>query len=196
MVTATFGKDARHKLRQRWPSTTFDPIPLRLVRITPGKEDSILATTLLDATTYTREDIGTLYHQRWAMEELYTIAKVTIGVDSFHGQSEWNVRQELYAHFNLIAMTRLFTLPGNGLLAEEGEEGKQRQTIHFNHALAIVAATMEELLLVSSTLVTRKVVRMAQSIFGMRIRIRPNRSYPRVARPPRSQWTRVARPSC
>ena len=57
--------------------------------------------------------------------------------------------------FTLIAMTRLFTIPGNGLLAEEGEEGKQRQPIHCNHALAIVAATMEELLLVSSNLVTR-----------------------------------------
>jgi len=34
---------------------------------------------------------------------------VTIGVDRFHGRNEWNVRRELHAHFNLIAMTRLST---------------------------------------------------------------------------------------
>ena len=30
-----------------------------------------------------------------------------IAVDEFHGRTERGVRQELYAHFNLIAMTRL-----------------------------------------------------------------------------------------
>ena len=34
-----------------------------------------------------------------------------MGVDNFHGQSERGVKQELYAHFVLIALTRLFTNP-------------------------------------------------------------------------------------
>lgn len=51
VVDATFGKDARLKLKKRWPGKRFDPIPLRLVRITPGETDIILATTLLDVNT-------------------------------------------------------------------------------------------------------------------------------------------------
>lgn len=146
----------------------------------------------LDATTCTREDIGNLYHQRWAIEELYRISKVTIGVDSFHGQSEWNVRQELHAHFNLIAMTRLFTISGNDLLADGCEGGKQRQAINFNHALAIVSANMEELMLTSRNLINQTVARMARGIFGIYIRERSNRSFPRVSKQPRNKWTRVA----
>ncbi len=191
VVRATFGKDAALKPRKRWPGRRLDPIPLRLVRITPGKEDIILATTLVDQATYAAGDIGNLYHQRWAIEELYKVSKVTIGVDAFHGRNEWNVRQELHAHFNLIAMTRLFTMSGNGLLAARREGGKERQAVNFNHALALVAANIKELLLASRNLVNRTVARMAQEIFRIRIRERPDRSYPRVSRQPGNKWSRV-----
>ena len=193
VVDATFGKEAGRKLRKTRPGKRFDPIPMRLVRITPGETDIILATTLTDATTCTREDIGNLYHQRWAIEELYKISKVTIGVDAFHGRNEWTVRQELHAHFNLIAMTRLFTISGNDLLADGCEGGKQRQATSFNHALKVVAANLEELLLSHAKTVARTVKRMAGEMLRIRIRLRPGRSHPRVSRQPRSKWTRVAR---
>ena len=192
VVDATFGKDAGLTLRKRWPGKRFDPIPLRLVRITPGETDIILATTLTDATTCTREDIGNLYHQRWAIEELYKISRATIGVDSFHGQSEWNVRREPHAHFNPVAMTRLFTISGNDFPADGCEGGKQRRAMNFNHALAVVAANMEELMPASRNLINRTVARMARSIFGMCIRERSNRSFPRVSKQPGNKWTRVA----
>ena len=40
---------------------------------------------------------------------MYKISKQFLEVDQFHGQRERLVKQELYAHFNLIAMARLFT---------------------------------------------------------------------------------------
>lgn len=188
VVAATFGKDVRRQLQKRWPNERPEPIPVRLVRITPGETDIVLATTLLDTTTYTATDIGDLYHQRWSIEELYKISKGTIGVDDFHGQNEWNVRQELYAHFNLIAMTRLFTGTGNDLLAERHEDNGERQATNFSHALAVVAANLEELLLAHAGMVVRVVHRMAGEILRIRQRVRPDRAYPRVSMKPRKKW--------
>ena len=40
---------------------------------------------------------------------MYKISQQFLEVEQFHGQSERLVKQKLYAHFNLIAMGRLFT---------------------------------------------------------------------------------------
>ncbi|MCY4184254.1 MAG: hypothetical protein OXD45_02915 [Rhodobacteraceae bacterium] len=90
-------------------------------------------------------------------------------------------------------MTRLFTISGNDLLADGCEGGKQRQATSFNHALKVVAANLEELLLSHAKTVARTVKRMAGEMLRIRIRLRPGRSHPRVSRQPRSKWTRVAR---
>ena len=88
----------------------------------------------------------TFFGRRFTRREISDIQE-TIAL--LPGNSRSELAKTLCDHlhgFTLIAMTRRLTRSGNDLLAEEGEEGKQRQTINFNHALAIVAATMEELL--------------------------------------------------
>ena len=45
-----------------------------------------------------------------------------IGIEDFHGQSERGVKQELFAHFVLITLTRLFSNQGDCLLG--GATGK------------------------------------------------------------------------
>ena len=64
---------------------------------------------MLDRRRYRVADLSDLYHARWGIEELYKVSKQFLEVDQFHGRSERLVKQELFAHFNLIAMTRLFT---------------------------------------------------------------------------------------
>lgn len=117
---------------------------------------------------------------------------MTIGVDAFHGQNKWNVCQELHAHFNLMAMTRLSTPSGHDLLSRNKVEGKEGQAINFNHAPALVAANMEELLPASRNLISQTVVRLTRSILRIRITERPNRTFRRESKQPRSKWTRVA----
>jgi hypothetical protein len=50
-----------------------------------------------------------LYHERWDIEELYKISKVLIEVQDFHAQTERGVKQELYAHFVMITLSRIFS---------------------------------------------------------------------------------------
>ena len=161
-----------------------------MVRRTTDGGDFNLATTLLDADDVSADDLGDLYHGRWSIEELYKVSKQTIAVDELHGRTERGVRQELYAHFNLIAMTRLLSGHGDGLLVDMREHGKERQAVNFRNAIAVVAANIEETLLAQADAVARVVTRMAEGILKVRSRLRPGRSYPRRSMKPVSKWNR------
>ncbi len=190
VVTAAPGPDTQRELAERRPGERFDPVDLRLVRCKTDGDDCHPVTTLLDAGHVSAEDLGHLYHGRWGIEELYKVSKRTIAVDEFHGRTERGVRQELYAHFNLIAMTRLLSGHGDDLLADIREQGKERQAVNFRNAIAIVAANIEEMLLAQAEAVAQAVTRMAEGILKVRGRLRPGRSYPRKSMKPVSKWTR------
>ncbi|MDE0702184.1 MAG: IS4 family transposase [Rhodospirillaceae bacterium] len=190
VVAASPGPDTRRELARRRPGERFDPVDVRLVRCRTGGDGFNLATTLLDADDVSADDLGALYQERWSIEELYKVSKQTVAVDEFHGQTERGVRQELYAHFNLIAMTRLLSGHGDGLLADMREDGEERQTVNFRNAIAVVGANLEETLLAQVDAVARAVTRMAERILKVRSRLRPGRTYPRKSMKPVSKWNR------
>jgi len=148
------------------------------------------ATGLLLSLVGSFTRLADLYHGRWSIEELYKVSKQTIAVDQFHGRTERGVRQELYAHFNLIAMTRLFSGPGDALLAQTREKDQERQTVNFRNALAIVAASLEEMILGQVQAVAKAVARMTEGMLRVRSRLRPGRSYPRKSMKPVNKWNR------
>ena len=63
----------------------------------------------LHSQRYRVDALADLYHARWGVEEMFKVSKQFLEIEQFHGRSECLVKQELFAHFNLIAMTRLFT---------------------------------------------------------------------------------------
>ena len=183
-------RDARARLRAVFPGRPPDPVDLRLVRYTHEDSEYVLATTLADATKYTLDDLSDLYHGRWGIEELFKVSKAVIAVDAFHSRTERGVRQELYAHFNLIAMTRLLSNHGDGLLEARRQAGKEKMTVNFKNALAIMAANLEELVLMRAQALAETVTWMAERILAVRSRLRPGRSYPRRSMRPVSKWAR------
>ena len=108
--------------RAQHPEAALRPCRVRLVQYTAGKSAYALATTLLERKRYPARALADLYHGRWAIEELYKISKERPAVEEFHGRRERAVKQEVYAHCTLIAMTRLFTNHSEaGLRAAPGE---------------------------------------------------------------------------
>ena len=150
-----------------------------------------LYTTLLDRRRYRVGALSDLYHARWGIEEMYTVSKQFLKVDQFHGRSEPLVRQELWAHFNLIAMTRSFTNRDTALCEAAGPaHGKPVPQANFNHSLATLSRHLEALLLRHTECVRETVTHIAEYIGMGRRRPRPNRSYPRRSRQPAPQWSR------
>ena len=112
-------------------------------------------------------------------------------MDEFHGQSERGVRQELYAHFNLIAMTRLFSNRGDSLLDQVNESAhRPGMKTNFTNALAMLAVNLEEMILKHTVTLADTVGRMAEAILAVRARLRPGRSFPRRSRKPARKWSR------
>ena len=181
--------DARRKLERRWPGERFEPVPMRLVRHGTGDGGWHLATTLTDPDV-SADDLAELYHGRWSIEELYKVSKRVFAVDRFHAQTERGVRQEPCAHFNLIAMTRILSGPDDALLARMRGAASGHRAVNFKHAVALVAAGLEELVLAQSEVVAAAVSRMTEGILRIRARLRPGRSYPRMSMQPDSKWSR------
>ena len=190
-LTVSAGADARRKLAARWPDRRFEPVPLRLVRQRAEQDDEwILATTLTDPGHVSADDLAELYHGRWSIEELYKVSKKVIAVDEFHAQTGRGVRQELYAHFNLVAMTRILSGPGDELLADMRGEDSEPQVANFKNAVAMVAMGIEELFLAQASAIAEAVKRLADGILRVRARLRPGRSYPRKSMRPADKWSK------
>ncbi|MCY4460735.1 MAG: hypothetical protein OXC26_10135 [Albidovulum sp.] len=111
-------------------------------------------------------------------------------MDEFHGRSERGVRQELYAHFNLIAMARLFSNHGDGILDEMDESDRSRMKANSANALAMLALDLEEMILKHAVSLADTVGRSAASILAVRAKLRPGRSFPRRSRMPVEEWSR------
>ena len=166
--------------------------PLRLVKYEIAGSAYVLGTTLLDRRMYPVADLSDLYHERWGVEELYKVSKQLIDIEDFHGRSERGVRQELFAHFVLIALTRLFSNHGEGLLGGRGEprgatHGAQMR-VNFKNSLLTVARHLEGLFLRHAAMLGETLGHIVGAIVSCRQKTRPNRSYPRRSRKPIGKW--------
>ena len=132
----------------RLPAADLTPCRLRLVKYAINNTVYALGTTLLDAERYPAAELADLYHGRWSVEELYKISKELLEIESFHSRSERTVKQELYAHFTLIAMARLFASRCERQFESRVEEaGRPPLLANFNHSLGAVERELEGLLL-------------------------------------------------
>ena len=188
-VSAAPGPDTRRQLAKRRPGETFGPAGIRLVRCRTDAGAYDPATTL-PATGHVSAaelaDPATGAGRPGSLQGLQT--------DHRGGRVPQPDRARrppgAPVAFQPCAMTRLFSGHGDSLLADMREEGKERQAVNFRNAIAIVAASLEELLLGQAVAVARAVSRMAEEILRVRIRIRSGRSYPRESMQPAGKWGR------
>ena len=171
------------------PAANRPALRVRLVKYTAGPTVFSLATTLLDAQRYRQQDLARLYHGRWSLEEYYKTAKQMLVLEQFRGRSERLVRQELYAHFTLAALSRLFANHSEEAF-RQGPDGHGRPAVlaNFRHTLHTVGHHLEGLFLHSAKAVGDALQKILDGIGASRQRRRPGRSYPRRSRKPETKW--------
>ena len=81
----------------------------RLVKNTVAETIWVIVTTLLDDKKYPIEHLSDLYHGHWGLEELYKTSKQLMAVEQFHSRNKRGGKQEIFAHFILMTLTRVFT---------------------------------------------------------------------------------------
>ena len=123
------------------------------------------------------------------MEELYKVSKQLLQIESFHGRSERTVKQEVYAHFTLVALSRLFATECERELAvAAAQPGRPPQRANFNHSLGTVARELEGLFLNHAALLRETLDRVLAHVARSPQRERPDRSYPRQSLRPSKKW--------
>ena len=164
-------------------------IPLRVVKYTEAGTTYILGTTLLNPEQYPVEALSDIYHSRWGIEELYKVSKQLMSIEEFHAQSERGVKQELFAHFVLITLTRIFSNHSEDNFNSSSYSKKDTETkVNFKNALVTMARHIEGLLLHQTELVSKTINTIIESISWCRQKVRPNRSYDRRSRKPIGKW--------
>jgi hypothetical protein len=177
-------------------------IPLRLIKHKIGSEIYVYSTTLMGCR-YPQKDFAELYHGRWAIEELYKISKLLINVEDFHSQTERGVKQELYAHFLLINIARLFeqeaqkNLPPPSITDDKSQtetscwrsifSGVNGIKINFKNCLLMAGKHIQQLLF-NNIQIQQWLPGIIKSIARIRQKVRPNRTYPRQSFKPRNKW--------
>ena len=162
---------------------------VRLVRYTVCDSEYRLATSLLDSDRYGIQSLSDLYHGRWGVEELYKVGKDVIG--DFHAKSERGVRQEIYAAFVLLTMTRWLSNRCDSDLNGGGDENDMpAMRANFRNALRLVGKEIEALFLKQAGAVRESVCRIMTGLSRCVQRERPGRSYRRESKQPGNKWTR------
>ena len=176
-------------LQEKYPGVECQAIKLRLVKYTFAGTTYILGTTLFDQQEYTIEELSGVYHSRWGVEELYKISKQLIKVEEFHAQSERGVKQELFAHFILITLTRFFSNHSEDKFnSEHSVKENNVFKANFKNGLITVARKIESLFLQQAELLSKTISDITASISSCRQRLRSNRSYERRSRKPIGKW--------
>ncbi len=116
------------------------------------------------------------------------LSKQLLRVEGFHGRSEQTVQPELYAHFTLIAMARLFASHSERQFKfRDGEAGRAPLRANFNQRLGAVERELEGPLLQAPQL-RDTLNRVLEHGSRSPQRERPGPSYPRRSRRPSTKW--------
>lgn len=117
---------------------------VRFVRIQlDSGEYEVLATSVLDNTLLTAEDLKALYWLRWGIETFYGLLKTRLILENFSGLSPEVIRQDFFATIFLCGVESIFIADAEDHLRKQhgGHSKKVNKAVSFNaiknHAFAL-----------------------------------------------------------
>lgn len=138
-------------------------------------KELVVVTSLVDAETYTADELAELYRRRWLVElDLRTI-KSTLGLDVLRGQTPEMVRKELRTSvlgYNLIRQTMLDAALAADCSPRELSFAAALQTILASWSVAVLCPE----------LLGKLSEQCLQQLSGERVGDRPNRIEPRAVK--------------
>jgi hypothetical protein len=176
----------RHRNRPRWMDRlSFHRLPrmivMREVRVRVDKpgfrtKQFVVVTSLLDANTYSRDDLAGLYRARWHAEFDIRSIKQTMKMDVLRCKTPDLVRKEIWAHLLVYNMIR-------GAMAEAARRHnvKPRQ-LSLQGARQTLKAFRPELNRVQAEAAPALRAAVLEAIAYHRVGGRPDRVEPRVVK--------------
>lgn len=193
------------EIKLKYPDLEIIPLQLRLIKYWIDDTMYCLGTTLIDRNQFGNlQDFIDIYHARWGVEVLYDISKHIFEIEDFRSKSERGVKQEIFAHFALITMNRIFANQADNDLNQSdnrmsssddrsdsnGDWAKCK--VNFKNCVHVLSRSLEELTLLQSKM-NSVVERVYQFVIGRHQKQRPERSYERKSMKPISKWQKNSR---
>ncbi len=179
----------QREILSKHPELPFIPLQLRLIKYVVADITYIIGTTLTDAQRYQTSLFSDLYHSRWGIEELYKISKVLIDVEDFHAKTERGVKQELFAHFVIITLGKIFLNQTNDvLLLNKPSDSPKKIKANQKNCFIAIARNLEALILNPVNQVKEVISLIGHTISRCYQYVRPNRSYLRISRKIPKKW--------
>jgi hypothetical protein len=181
------------QLRSQCPGLNPPELKLRLLKYEIAGSMFCLGTTLLDQHRYPLQQFIDVYHGRWGIEELYKVSKHVFDIEDFHSKTERGVKQEIFAHFFLITLNRLFAnyadieLNPQWAPTSGSATGSSDLQTNFKNCTHVVDRSLESIL--SPHLHIRiSFPTMLHAIHRRHHRKRPHRSFVRRSLRPVNKW--------
>ena len=202
IVTIMPSKDLQYDLRTAHPNMEIAPLTLRLIRYQYKDTTYFVGTTLI-SPEISIVNLSDLYHARWGVEELYKISKTHIGVEEFHSKSARGVRQEVFACFFAITISRLFANQSESDLNTSPQKKRrlrtdakrthdqlqsERSQINFKHCLLIIEQLIHQLLIANPHDLGATIASTIDHIAKVSQRTRSGRAFPRRSYRPDPRW--------
>ena len=173
----------KNQLKRQGYDLDFKSIKLRLMKHEIEGQLYLYGTTLI-GEEYKAELFGELYHSRWKIEEFYKISKCLVNLEEFSSKSERGLKQEIYAHFALINLARLFC----NISRIQNGDGKNDVQYNFKNCLNLIGRNIQNLIYKTVEIIENIVSDIIVKISKIKQRIRPNRKYKRISHKPFNRW--------
>lgn len=193
---ASWAKPSRPDWMDRATYDRFpDRITVRELRIRVERagfrvDKLVLATTLLDATAYAKEEVAGLYFKRRAVEPDLRSIKVDMQMDVLHCMSPETVEKEIWAHLPAYNVVR-------SLMADAAREtGEEPRRLSFKGAMQTLRAFEEP---IRGSIPSRRpdlLDARRKAIASHRVGDRPGRIEPREKKRRPKPHRRMTEPRC
>ena len=112
------------------------------------------------------------------------ISKCLVNLEEFSSKSERGLKQEIYAHFALINLARLFC----NISRIQNGNGKNDVQYNFKNCLNLIGRNIQNLIYKTVEIIENIVSDIIVKISKIKQRIRPNRKYKRISHKPFNRW--------
>jgi hypothetical protein len=166
----------KHKKELAAQGIPFE-IRVRFVRILlKTGEYEVVASSLLDKSAYTSDDMSEIYRLRWEIEGFYAVLKTRLHLENFSGKSVESVRQDFYSTVYLTGVESILTADSNAELAER----EVKHPLQVNKAVSFNAIKNQVFDLFNSKKDVATVVEKLEQLFLMNpVTCRKDRHVPR-----------------
>lgn len=125
----------RHLAKRKEYQGLPEKLTVRFVRIILNNGTvEVLATSVVDNTILSTDDLREIYHLRWEIETFYGILKTRLSLENFSGYSVEAIRQDFFATVFLSGMESIFIRDAEDDLARQtgGQPKKVNKAVSFN----------------------------------------------------------------